>query len=174
MADRASYTESCRVLRSLDLLERDELPPLPVRQPRHDDDQLGVSFFRTRLADVALDGLTLPRTFFARSEIRSVSFRDCDLSESTVNWNHFIDVDFSAADLSLADFRGSIFERVSFRGTLLRGADLRRTTFRGCTFTEVDMTAAKLTRSFSWVFRLSRAQRSAIHWMLVGPEPEGG
>jgi len=68
---------------------------LSERAPRHDDEQLGVSFFRTRLADVTLDGLTLPRTFFGRSEIRGVSFPVTDLSESTANWNDFIDVDFS-------------------------------------------------------------------------------
>ncbi|PYM90666.1 MAG: hypothetical protein DME04_22310 [Candidatus Rokuibacteriota bacterium] len=59
-----------------------------------------------------------------------------DLSESTANWNDFIDVDFSSADLSRADLRASIFERVSFRRTVLRGADLRRAKFRGCIFTD--------------------------------------
>src|SRR5712692_375206 len=126
MPDRIQYAESCRILQCRELLETNELPPLPERAPRHDDKQLGVSFFRTQIADVTLDGLTLPRTFFARSEIRGVSFRGTDLSESTANWNDFIDVDFSSADLSRADLRGSIFERVSFRGAVLRGTDLRR------------------------------------------------
>ena len=174
MPDRVPYDESCRVLQSKELLETDELPRLPERPPRHDDEQLGVSFFRARLADVALDGLTLPRTFFGRSEIRGVSFRGSDLSESTANWNDFIDVDFSSADLSRADFRASIFERVSFGGAVLRGADLRRATFRGCTFTDADMAGAKLTRGLSWFFRLSPAQRAAIDWQSSGPEPEGG
>jgi len=174
MPDRASYTESCRVLQSKQLLEADELPTLPERPPRHDDEQLGVSFFRTRLADDSLDGLTLPRTFFGRSEIRGVSFRGSDLSESTANWNDFIDVDFSFADLSRADFRASIFERVTFHGAVLRGADLRRTTFRSCTFTDADMTGVRLTRGFGWLFRLSRGQRAAIDWQPPGPEPEGG
>src|SRR5260370_32620616 len=115
MPDRVPYSESRRVLESKELLETDERPPLPERPPRYDDEQLGVSFFRTRLADDALDGLTLPRTFFGRSEIRSVSFRGSDLSESTANWNDFIDVDFSSADLSRADFRASVFARVSLR-----------------------------------------------------------
>src|SRR6266478_3881575 len=104
MPDRVPYAESCKVLQSRELLEADECPPLPDRPPRHDDEKLGVGFFRTRLADVALDGLTLPRNFFGRSEIRRVSFRGSDLSESTANWNDFIDVDFSSADLSCADF----------------------------------------------------------------------
>jgi len=172
--NRIPYTESCRVLQSKQLLETDELPPLPERPPRYDDEDLGVSFFRTRLADVALDGLTLPRTFFGRSEIRSVSFRGSDLSESTANWSDFIDVDFSAADLSRADFRASILERVNFRGAMLRGADLRQTTLRGCAFDGADMTGARLTRGFGWLLRLSREQRAVIDWQLPGPAPEGG
>jgi uncharacterized protein YjbI with pentapeptide repeats len=174
MPDRIPYAESCRVLQSNELLETDEVPRLPEQAPRHDDEELGVSFFRTRLADVALNGLTLPRTFFGRSEICSVSFRDSDLSESTANWNDFIDVDFGSADLSRADFRASIFERVSFHGAVLRGADLRRASFRGCTFTDADMSGARLTRGFGWLFRLSRTQRAVIDWQPPGPQPEGG
>ena len=100
MPERKPYAESCRLLQSQELLEADELPTLPERAPRHDDEHLGVSFFRTRLADVTLDGLTVPRTFFGRSEIRGVSFIGTDLSESTANWNDFTNVDFSSADLS--------------------------------------------------------------------------
>lgn len=174
MPDRVPYAESCKVLQSKELLEGDSHPPLPDRSPRHDDEHLGISFFRTRLADVTLDGLTLPRTFFGRSEICSVSFRGSDLSESTANWNDFIDVDFSSCDLSRADFRASNFERVNFRKAVLRNADLRRATFRGCTFTDADMAGAKLTRTLTWLFRLSRAQRAAIDWQPPGPEPEGG
>ena len=175
MPNRIPYAESCKVLQSKELLEADKFPPLPTRAPRHDDEQLGVSFFRTRLAKVALDDLTFPRTFFGRSEIRSVSFRNTDLSESTANWNDFIDVDFSSADLSRANFRASIFERVSFHGAVLHGTDFRRATFRGCTFSEADMTGTKLTRAFTWLFRLSRTQRDVIDWQSQpGPEPEGG
>ena len=174
MPDRAPYAKSCGVLQSKELLEAGELPPLSERPPRHDDEKLGVSFFRTRLADVALDGLTLPRTFFGRSEIRCVSFRGSDLSESTANWNDFIDVDFGSADLSRTDFRASIFQRVSFRGAALRGADLRRTTFRSCVFADADMTGARLVCGLGWLFSLSRSQQAVIDWQSPGPEPEGG
>jgi BTB/POZ domain-containing protein KCTD9 len=174
MSDRIPYDESCRVLQGKELLEAGEIPPLPEQPPRHDEQQLGVSFFRTRLANESLDGLTLPRTFFGRSEIRSVSFCGTDLSESTANWNDFIDVDFSSADLSRADLRASTFERVSFRRAVLRGADLRRTTFRDCSFTYADMTGSRLTRDIRWLFRLSRPQRSVIDWQSPGSEPEGG
>lgn len=175
MLERTSYAESCRILQSKELLEVDELPTLPERAPRHDDEQLGISFFRTRLADVALEGLSLPRTFFGRSEIRNVSFRGTNLSESTANWNDFIDVDFSSTDLSCADFRACNFERVSFRGAVLRGLDLRLAKFRGCTFTDADMAGIKLVHSAVWFFRLSHGQRAVIDWQSQpGPEPEGG
>ncbi|MFN7139646.1 MAG: pentapeptide repeat-containing protein, partial [Limisphaerales bacterium] len=128
-----------------------------------------------QLADARLEGLTLPRTFFGRSEIRGVSFRGTDLSESTGCWNDFVDVDFGEADLSEVDLRGSIFRRVSFRCAVLRGADLRRTSFSGCTFADADLTGAKLTRSLLWLFRLSSAQHRSIDWQSgPGPEPDGG
>jgi BTB/POZ domain-containing protein KCTD9 len=174
MPERKPYAESCRVLRSHNLLDGDKTPPLSERAPRYDDEQLSVHFFRTSLVDARLDGLTLPRTFFGRSEIRNVSFRGTDLSESTANWNDFVDVDFGSADLSRADLRASIFERVNFRGAVLREADLRRSTFHACAFADADMSGARLTRAVSWFFRLSRAQRAVIDWQSPGPEPDGG
>ena len=171
---RDSFTESCGVLKRAGLLEVDVFPALPERAPRYDEELTGVSFFRTRVADVALENLSLARTFFGRSEIRGVLFRGTDLSESTMNWNDFVDVDFSGADLSRADLRGSIFERVRFIDAVLRGADLRRATFRGCDFTGADMTGARLSRAVGWYFRLSRAQRCVVDWQPAGPEPEGG
>ncbi len=80
---------SCRVLQDQQIIDEGEIPPLPQQPPRHDDEEPpGVNFFRTQLADAALEHLTLPRTFFCRSEIRDVSFQDsADLSESTANWN---------------------------------------------------------------------------------------
>lgn len=174
MPERKTYVESCLVLQCAGFLEAGEVPPLLVRAPRHDDEVLGLHFFRTRLEDVHLDGLTLPRTFFGRSEIRKVSMRDSDLSESTANWNDFVDVDLSAADLSRANLRASRFERVSFRGAVLRDADLRHATFRGCAFDAADLTGARLTRGLRWLFFLSHAQRRGIDWQPPGPEPEGG
>jgi len=175
MSGRVSYEESCRLLQSQGFLDAGDIPSLPARAPHFDDEQIGISFFRTRLADVKLDGLTLPRVFFGRSEIRNVSFRGTDLSESTANWNDFIDVDFSGADLSRADLRASIFDRVSFRGANLCGVDLRWATFRKCDFTGTDMTDAKATRAFTWLLRSSRHQRRTIDWQTdSGPEPDGG
>ena len=64
----------------------------------------GVSFFRTRVGD-DLRGLTLPRTFFGRSEIKGASFHGTDLRESNLCWNDFVDVDFSQTVLSNSDLR---------------------------------------------------------------------
>jgi BTB/POZ domain-containing protein KCTD9 len=171
---RKSFPESCEVLKGLGFLEGDVSPKLPERAPRYDDEEWGVSFFRTSVADAALENLTLARTFFGRSEIRGVSFRGTDLSESTMNWNDLIEVDFTGASLEGADLRASIFDRVRFLDANLRGADLRRATFRNCDFTGADMTGARLSRAIKWYFRLSRAQRAVIDWQAAGPEPEGG
>ncbi len=91
-----------------------EVPPIPAALPRVDDRVLGVSFFKTRVIDDDFSNLTLPRTFFGRSEIRDVDFRNTDLRESNLCWNDFISVDFSDAVLTNSDLRSSIFEHVSF------------------------------------------------------------
>ena len=175
MPERLPYLASCQLLISQHLIDGDEVPPLPDRPPRHDDEVLGVGFFRTQLADTKLDGLTLPRTYLGRSKIRSVSFRDSDLSESTANWNDFTDVDFSSADLSRADLRASVFERVSFRGASLRGADLRHATFIDCSFADADFTGAKLARESESLLGLSPTQRGVIEWHVdQGEKPAGG
>jgi uncharacterized protein YjbI with pentapeptide repeats len=175
MSDRLPYDASCQLLISQQLLDGADLPLLPERPPRHDDETLGVSFFRTQLADAKLEGLTLPRTFFCRSEIRGVSFRETDLSESTANWNDFADVDFSSADLTRADLRASIFDRVSFDSASLHGADLRHATFTNCSFVDADFTDAKVARQSESQLGLSFSQREAINWQAdQGDEPDGG
>ncbi|MBM3457936.1 MAG: pentapeptide repeat-containing protein [Armatimonadetes bacterium] len=174
MSDRKNYHESCLYLLEEEILGKEGVPPLPDRPPRWDDTILGVSFFKSLLQDAVLENLTLPRTYFGRSEIREVSFRGTDLSESTACWNDFIEVDFSFADLTRADLRASIFERVSFQGAILRDADLRRSWFSGCCFTAADLTGARLNPEFGWVYRLTAAQRAVVDWQPEGPEPEGG
>jgi hypothetical protein len=76
---RLSYPKSCA---RLSIYLNGKIPPMPSRQPRHDDDELGVSFFRTRV-EGDLSNLTIPRTFFGRSEIIEASFCGTDLTEST-------------------------------------------------------------------------------------------
>ena len=150
-APRLSYEESCRFLRQAGCLgdvPDDALPPLPERMPRHDDvEPLGVSFFRTLLADVKLENLTLPRTFFGRSEVRDVSFRNTDLAESNLCWNDFVRVDFRDARLALADLRTSVFTDVDFAGADLRRCDFRGSTIKRCDFTGASLEGAILTRS---------------------------
>jgi uncharacterized protein YjbI with pentapeptide repeats len=127
------------------------------------------------VADSALDSLTLPRTFFGRSEIRSTSFRDTELTESTANWNDFVQVDFSGADLSRSDLRGNTMELVSFRGARLAGVDLRCCSLKDCDFTGAEMTGARVTRETGAALALSSQQTGAIDWHDEdGEEPEGG
>jgi BTB/POZ domain-containing protein KCTD9 len=65
-------------------METDEFPPMPIRRCRHDDPEaLRVSFFRTQVAG-GLSSMTLPRSFFGKSEVSDVSFRGTDLSQSTL------------------------------------------------------------------------------------------
>lgn len=108
---RLDYQASCRKLAGY---LGGEVPPLPTARPRVDDRIPGVSFFKTKVIDDDFSHLTLPRTFFGRSEIRDVDFRNTDLRESNLCWNDFISVDFSDALLTNSDLRSSIFEHVSF------------------------------------------------------------
>jgi uncharacterized protein YjbI with pentapeptide repeats len=172
---RLSYEDSCRALQDQQIIDLGDIPPLAQKPPRHDDKALGVSFFRTMLADSQVEHLTLPRTFFGRSEIRSVSFQDTDLSEATANWNDFIDVDFSTSDISRSDFRASVFERVRFNGARLAGVDFRHCVFTDCNFSGADLTSAKLTRKTGALLQLSSEQQKVIDWQAEdGWEPEGG
>lgn len=172
---RLDYTASCRRLHDLGYLECDPAPPMPARKPRYDDGEpFGLSFLRARV-EGDLGGLTMPRTYFGRSEIAGASLRNTDLRESSMCWNDFVDVDFGAAILSGADLRASLFERVSFANANLDGTDLRHATFVACAFDEASMAATVLTRDQGQALPLSPAQRAAIDWRDdAGEEPEGG
>jgi outer membrane immunogenic protein len=135
MMKRFSYLESCLQLQALSLLDGGQPPRLRDRMPRYDDGEpWGVSFFRTKVTDDSLANLTLPRTYFGRSEISRVSFRNTDFTESSLCWNDFVDVDFSATTLAQCDLRSSQFDRVKFIGADLRVADMRRSSFNACIF----------------------------------------
>ena len=195
---RLSYEDSCRLLQRhgyLDAGAEGVIPPMPSHRPQvGDEGPLGVSFFSTWVGvgrpfglqpspglpweDVpehALENLTLPRTFFGRSEISSISFKNSDLSESTLCWNNFIEVNFTDADLSESDLRASIFKRVAFVRTNLRNADLRRSRFEDCDFTVAEMQRAKMTREQGIQIKLSDQQKRVIDWQASeGDEPPGG
>ena len=176
-APRLTYDDSIRRLRELGFLGASEQPSLPDHVPQPEDDEpLGLNFFRTFVGDGAnLSNLSIPRTFFGRSEISNAAFRDTDLSESNLRWNDFIDVDFTVARLARADLRSSIYTRVNFTRTDLRGADMRRADFEECVFDGAFMDGAVLTRKQGGRLILSSAQKAVIAWCDEdGPEPSGG
>ncbi len=150
---------------------------MPDHVPQYDDEgPLGVEFFRTFIGDGCdLSNLTLPRTFFGRSEISDVCFRNTDLSESNLCWNDFKNVDFSEAVLTRCDIRASIFNRVKFVNAELSGADLRHSEFKACDFNGAIMDGTVLTKAQEGRLQLSDEQRSKIKWASnAGPEPGGG
>lgn len=161
-------------------------PPIPDHRPQcGDEGPLGVSFFRTFVGqDIEagedpscgrLENLMLPRTFFSRSYIQQVSFRNTDLSESTLCWNDFEQVDFTDADLSGCDLRASVFTEVRFVRANLRSADLRRSSYHDCDFSDADMRGTKLTLELGEEFDLTEKQRHEIDWQESdGDEPPGG
>jgi len=158
----------------------DGKPFVYARPPRYDDDELGFSFFRTGADDDDYSNLMLPRTYFARSELKGVSFCNTDLSQSVMCWNDFIQCDFSGADLSGCDMRSSTFVACKFRGAILTGADLRRGSFEECTFRGADLIECvandeHYATEFGLFDALTRQQQYQVTWREdPGPEPDGG
>jgi BTB/POZ domain-containing protein KCTD9 len=178
MADkisRVSYPESCRRLQAAGLLDDGELPRMPDRVPRYDDETVGVSFFRTWVNEVDFSNLTLPRIYVGRSKIERVSFHNADLIESNLCWNDFLEVDFSAAVLARSDLRRSVFYRVNFTDADLCGTDFRGSSFKGCVFDRAIMNGAILAGKQSAQMSLDQAQKTSIEWRKAeGPNPDGG
>jgi uncharacterized protein YjbI with pentapeptide repeats len=122
-----------------------------------------------------LSDLSLPRTFFGRSEVNGVLFRNSNLRESNLCWNDFIGVDFTGADLGHSDMRSSLFSGVQFVGANLQEADLRRSTFFGCIFEGATMRGVALTPEQGKAMHLSDTQKHEIDWRdQDGPKPDGG
>jgi len=172
---RLGYEASIAELKRRGFLGQDEQPAIPRSIPSPlDEDPHGVSFFRTRV-EGDLSGLSLPRTFVCRSEVRDCRLIDTDLSESFLCWNDFIDVDFSLAVLRGADLRSSIYTRVRFVGADLSGADLRRLTFENCDFTAAIFVGAKVSRSQTKGLIISPEQKKRVEFSwFSGEEPAGG
>lgn len=176
MKPRLSYEDSCRRLQE-DYIDSESIPPIPERLPQSDDPEpLGVSFFRTFVGDGDdLSNLTLPRTFFGRSEINDALFQNTDFRESNLCWNDFINVDFTDAILAQSDLRASLFTSVKFVRTDLRKVDMRQSSFENCDFTDALMTGAILTHEQGTTINLSEEQRKQISWTDdAGEEPTGG
>ena len=171
---RQSYEQSCRKLQEAGWLKPGVIPTLPERCPRYNDKApLGVRFFRTRVTG-DFSGMSIPRTFFGRSEIIAASFKNCDLSESNLCWSDFITVDFSGCDLHASDLRAAIFNGVSFAGCDLRDCDLRRSTFEDCNFQGADLRGAKLTRGHAAKLNLTPRQKESVAWQADSGEQPGG
>lgn len=156
----------------------DGRPLIPAQMPSYDDEELGLSYYKSGQEDVDRGGLTMPRTYFGRSGFYRVRFAGTDLSESRMCWNDFEDCDFTGTDLSGCDMRASKFKRCRFAGALLRGADLRRSSFEECDFTEADLTGAVAEDEDAigcvqdW---LTDEQQAVMTWSEdEGPEPPGG
>jgi uncharacterized protein YjbI with pentapeptide repeats len=175
MVERMTYEQSLAILQNQGWIDSGECPKMPLRPPRYDDVEIGVSFFRTRVAGETFKGLTIPRIFVSRSEVTDSSFDDCDLSESVMNWNDFENVRFVSANLCGCDLRGCNFRQANFTGACLKGADLRHSSFDSCDFTNADLTGAKLADLLRGAVTLTNTQIAAVDWQTTdGPEPEGG
>jgi len=136
---------------------------------------MGVNFFREQVRDRISRTWTLPRTYFGRSGLKGVRFRDTDLSQSNLCWNDFIDVDFSEAILEACDLRGSLFGRVKFIDADLCAADFRRSSIKACLFDGANVQGAILTRAQGVRIALSEVQRISVDWRDdEGPEPDSG
>jgi uncharacterized protein YjbI with pentapeptide repeats len=172
---RLSYEESCRLLQQNGWVEPGKIPPIATQRPSHDDPEpLGVQFFRTRV-EGDFSQMTLPRTFFGRSEVAAAFFRNSDLSESTLCWNDFIGVDFTDCSLRCSDLRAAVFNGVNFTRCDLREADLRHSRFDDCDFADADLRETKLTRSQAAQLKLSLRQKESVTWQESdGEEPGGG
>ena len=140
------------------------------------DETQGVEFFRTFVGNGDdLSGLTLPKTFFGRSEINDCSFVGTNLSESTMCWNDFVAVDFSDADLTNSDLRASSYTDVKFVACDLKGADLRRSNFTNCDFENAELDFATITPDQVEMLNLTEEQLDSVHVTDdAGEEPAGG
>ena len=172
---RLSYEDSCLRLQGT-YLEVGVTPPVPDHLPQYDDEgELGVSFFRTFVGEGDdLGNLTLPRTFFGRSEINDARFTNTDLTASNLCWNDFTDVDFTNAILAGSDLRASLYVRVKFTGADLSKVDLRLSTFESCDFSQASMAGAVLTIEQGTGLMLSESQRAEIAWASDGGQEPGG
>jgi BTB/POZ domain-containing protein KCTD9 len=173
---RLNYQESCYGLQAKGYLDEGTIPEISHHLPQYDDEEpLGISFFRTVIEGDNLSNLTLPRTFFCRSEINDISFQNTDLSESHLCWNDFISVDFTDAILASCDLRASNFVDVKFVSANLNSSDLRLSYFDRCDFINASMHGTILTFQQGETLDLTDKQRVEIAWTIDdGMEPSGG
>ncbi|MDD5755934.1 MAG: pentapeptide repeat-containing protein, partial [bacterium] len=141
-----------------------------------------IGFFRGQFKDNRLDNLTIPRTYFGRSELNNISFKNTDLNESRMCWNDWAECDFSESSLKCCDLRNSIFKDCSFKNANLEDADLRHATFENCDFSGASMKGTKIKKASGILTRFSpktiktdKKQNLEIDWQKEnGPEAPGG
>jgi uncharacterized protein YjbI with pentapeptide repeats len=174
---RRSLQESWRHLETMGVevpRREDGTPHIPERMPHYDDDVLGLSFFRERLRECDFSSLTMPRTFFGRSEFANVTFRASDLSESRLCWNDFVDCDFSQAELRGADLRAANFTRCAFASANLSDADLRTASFDSCDFSGANFGGA-IVETYACADLGIEPNVAGVRWVDdAGEEPPGG
>jgi hypothetical protein len=147
-------------------------PIIPKRSAGSYNSGPCLGFYRTRVYAEDFHNLTMPRTFFARTELERVLFRGSDLSASFMCWDDWLDCDFTEADLSGADMRASLYINCTFAHANLTGADLRSSSFVDCAFTNAQMQGSKMTKAQAADMLLSDAQRAEIVWKRTdGPAP---
>ncbi len=74
----------------------------------------------------------------------------------------FKELNLSGLDLRAGQFESCFFETCKLKGCCLEGADLQNCTFTDCDFTEVQLDAAKLTRSLFQRCNLNAAQLNDV------------
>jgi pentapeptide repeat protein len=188
--ERRSYSDSVEILKDRVGIIGDALP-LVERVPRHDDEVLGPSIFRTVVDDASLEGLTLSGLYVGRSIVRRATFAGSELRLAAFNWSGIADCNFEGADLAGADLRACEFIRCSFCRANLAKVDLRCSTFSQCRFDEANLEGALLYRppgllamvprlvmvprfGFQADPRLTSAQRDQVRWCRDAPVPGGG
>lgn len=171
-----TFKQTVSQLESLGLIPEDQNVSFPETMPQFDDENpIGISFFRTTLADQDLSSLNMMRTFFSKSKINNCDFLNSNLSESNLCWNNFKDVNFEGAQLMGCDLRASKFTNVNFSNCDLSGVDLRRSTFKKCNFENAKMDGAKINSIATPKLPLSAEQKSVVNWQAIdGLEPSGG
>jgi len=139
-----------------------------------DDDEYvseSLDYFRTACWGRHWNCLTLPRSYFAKTDLERCSFRNTDLSGSRIVVNDIVDCDFREADLTGACL-ASLFVECDFSAATLNGADLRRSTFIDCTFAGASMQGTKLLQEDREALPLSSLQFVDVEWSDdSGPEP---
>jgi len=179
---RLTPENSIKYIRDLGWDVPDDSSAFLKSMPSETDGELGLRFFRTNVHNAQFDYLTIPRTYFGRSEIKSTTFEHSDLVESRMCWNDWQYCHFAGADLSGCDLRRSHFEYCYFNGANLKGADLRGACFDRCSFSNAVMKGVKLGKQFGFLsglkakaLKLSPEQAREIDWVSsAGEEPAGG